>query len=936
MGCGCNGGSRDGGSHRDGSHHRDPGNNGPCGCGCHKGPKDNGPCHSVQPDKVRMTWNVNAPCEPSCSRTPKTCTRKEWLRGIDCRGMNFNLDNAELGVEQGAIARLPAIFKNAAGHFVDPIEPRITIKGPCGKIFLSNQQMTRGDAGRYFFFFGTDGNTDFGIWTAEVVGIIDGVRVSDEYHFAVLPIGSIPFNNCCDGYGPDGYGCDGYGDGYGCYGPCDHGIQSGADGYGTFAGREGCGFDNCKSKDIPTTGGCRTNVNPIGDGFWDGISYKESCITPIGKRGQCVTGDTFVDSSKGRMQIKDVKIGDVLKVYDKSIERFSFQRVTKCYINNTRDGNLCEVTTERGRRIMCTKEHPFIIRGTSDYVKAKDLKQGMQLLVEPLAVEYEFVEYRNEDIITEAIVRDRLKIIYDEDQIEASIKDLKKRDFCFLSGQDERSLILSRIIGHMFGDGGLSKYFNTNGKKRLGSSFFGGVTEEIDEVSKDVRALGFCVSSVRTCVAHSEIADGMTSQAQCREASFCELMYILGAPLGGKAIQPTEIPQWIYGNKNYLREFLGALYGSEGFDCTTSRGTLNYLCLTFNKDDNLRYSALHYAQQLIDGFAKFGIGMTLKTSPGVVRKDGKVTTQYRIMRVGNSKERVASHKSLLRFCSQIGIRYSPKKEMSFRRMSEYRRCIDQNIQNRQLMREEANKLKQNGDSLTTIAEKLNLRRNTIDAWLYKKYTNTGPDATFPTFDNWCKQYVSSNNVYDIVKGVKIFESQADVYDVTMESIFDFVTNGIVTHDCMKDRAVAMTRVRLKDIEPQCWAFSESEIDMQLETSLSDFNAWPTFTCFTWDTLPETFLGVITLGAQVFSLFSQGLLEAGREFTVTDNGISFVNPPISGYMQTAASTLLQSYTDMKEKIKANIKPSPAGIGTFRVTSMLPGLMRLRHLRAKQII
>jgi hypothetical protein len=354
--------------------------------------------------------------------------------------MGFNLDDAELGVEQGAIARLPAIFKNAAGHFVDPIEPRITIKGPCGKIFLSNQQMTRGDAGRYFFFFGTDGNTDFGLWTAEVVGIIDGVRVNNEYFFAVLPIGSIPFNNCCDGYGPDGYGCDGYGDGYGCYGPCGHGIESGADGYGTFAGREECGFDGCKSADIPATGGCRTNRNEIGDGFWDGISYEYTCVTPIGKRGQC----------------------------------------------------------------------------------------------------------------------------------------------------------------------------------------------------------------------------------------------------------------------------------------------------------------------------------------------------------------------------------------------------------------------------------------------------------------------------------------------------------------MKDRAVAMTRVRLKDIEPKCWAFSEDEVDMQLETSLSDFNAWPTFTCFTWDTLPETFLGVITLGAQVFSLYAQGLLEAGREFTITDNGVSFVPPQISGYMQSTASALLQSYTDMKEKIKANIKPSPAGIGTFRVMSMLPGLMRLRHLRAKQII
>ena len=433
------------------------------GCGCGNNTPNNNPAQqsqckprcnscpsSVQPEMVRMTRNVNASCTPSCSKTPKCCTRKEWLSGIDCSGMGFNLDNAELGVEQGAIARLRAVYKNSAGSYVDPVEPRITIKGPCGKVFLSNQGLTRQDIGRYFFLFGTDGNTDYGLWSAEVTGVVlengNNIRVTGQYYFAVLPCGSIPFNNCNDGYGPDGYGdgygCDGYGDGYGHCGKdhCGHGIYSGADGYGTFAGREECGFDGCRSKDIPATGGCRTNRNGVGDGFWDGISYESSCITPIGKRGMC----------------------------------------------------------------------------------------------------------------------------------------------------------------------------------------------------------------------------------------------------------------------------------------------------------------------------------------------------------------------------------------------------------------------------------------------------------------------------------------------------------------MKDRAVAMTRVRLKDIDAKCWAFSEDEVDLQLETSLSDFNAWPAFTCFTWDTLPENFLGVITLGAQVFSLFSQGLLEAGREFNITDNGISFQNPPISGYMQTTASTLLQSYTEMKEKIKANIKPSPAGIGTFRVMSILPTLSRLRHLRAKQII
>ena len=146
----------------------------------------------------------------------------------------------------------------------------------------------------------------------------------------------------------------------------------------------------------------------------------------------------------------------------------------------------------------------------------------------------------------------------------------------------------------------------------------------------------------------------------------------------------------------------------------------------------------------------------------------------------------------------------------------------------------------------------------------------------------------------------------------------------------------MLRARLKDIDPQCWAFSEDEIDMQLEVALSDFNSAPTFTYWTWDTIPDIYLSTIVLGAQIFALYAQGLLEAGREFTITDQGIMFQPPQISNYIQTMASTLLATYTAQRDAIKANIKPQPAAIGTFRVLSLMPTLARLRHLREKRIV
>ena len=85
-----------------------------------------------------------------------------------------------------------------------------------------------------------------------------------------------------------------------------------------------------------------------------------------------------------------------------------------------------------------------------------------------------------------------------------------------------------------------------------------------------------------------------------------------------------------------------------------------------------------------------------------------------------------------------------------------------------------------------------------------------------------------------------------------------------------------------------------------------------------------------------ALYAQGLLEQGREFTITDNGISFTPPGLGAYMQSTASAILAQYQKEKEDIKGNMKPAPHYLGTFRTLSVLPSFIRLKHLREKQII
>lgn len=153
--------------------------------------------------------------------------------------------------------------------------------------------------------------------------------------------------------------------------------------------------------------------------------------------------------------------------------------------------------------------------------------------------------------------------------------------------------------------------------------------------------------------------------------------------------------------------------------------------------------------------------------------------------------------------------------------------------------------------------------------------------------------------------------------------------------CLKDMAVAATRAMLKDTDPTCYAFSEDELDILLESSLWAFNAKPTFTAFMWDNLQTRWLNIIAKGAVIFALYSQSLIEAGREFTINENGISFTPPPVSDKIQSYASALLAHYEKELQDIKQNFRPIPAAVGIFSSMSVSPSLRRLRHLREKRI-
>ena len=137
----------------------------------------------------------------------------------------------------------------------------------------------------------------------------------------------------------------------------------------------------------------------------------------------------------------------------------------------------------------------------------------------------------------------------------------------------------------------------------------------------------------------------------------------------------------------------------------------------------------------------------------------------------------------------------------------------------------------------------------------------------------------------------------------------------------------------------CDIFSVDMLVTFIATALWDFNQVPYFTFFTFeeDGFVDQFGEILVEGATLYALVSKALIERGREFSITDNGLRFSPPTVSELMESQYSTLLTVYTDKLKMIKNSLRPAPRGLGVFSMNSAInPAFARLRHLRQRRLI
>jgi hypothetical protein len=142
-----------------------------------------------------------------------------------------------------------------------------------------------------------------------------------------------------------------------------------------------------------------------------------------------------------------------------------------------------------------------------------------------------------------------------------------------------------------------------------------------------------------------------------------------------------------------------------------------------------------------------------------------------------------------------------------------------------------------------------------------------------------------------------------------------------------------------DTYADCDIFSIESLVSFLADALSRFNLVPHWTFYTFEDTEffQQFHHLIVRGATLMALSSKALIERGREFVLTDQGVNFNPPTVSELMSTEWSTEWASFIEELNYVKGNMKPGPIALGTLTIsTTRHPAVARLRHLRARQIV
>lgn len=442
-----------------------------------------------------------------------------------------------------------------------------------------------------------------------------------------------------------------------------------------------------------------------------------------------------------------------------------------------------EITTETGRKIVCTPEHLILTK--NGFKKAEDLKVGDMLSVYLFSNDFYKIENDRRIFLTEEKILKTLKELNLNKKIY--IDELRNKDLLNIQYNQEKAYVLASLLGLLLTDGSLS--IGKNNERFV--EFCVEKKEDTKEVIKELEFLGFH-PSLRKYSKRGEIAGRRFTQKGFRVRVTRTALFVLLKALGGivddKFIKGLKIPAWILnGPKEIQKAFLQGFLGGDGprvvIKTIKREGRAPYNKplinpLEFHFYTKAKNSPQNSIKQISLLLSKFNVKIRkieIKLEDRYERKDYKQSKLIKIW-LNNNFENAYAYAS-------IGFKFSYSKKLSSALARIYLQQRIAKINERRNYRLKALKMK-NSFSISEISKKLNLGYNVIYNW-FQGSRGFPPQDAIP-YKTWLKKYVHPNwkIFYDKIKNIKKYEKNSKFVSLSLNGNTKiYVGNEIIQHNC---------------------------------------------------------------------------------------------------------------------------------------------------------
>lgn len=397
--------------------------------------------------------------------------------------------------------------------------------------------------------------------------------------------------------------------------------------------------------------------------------------------------------------------------------------------------NIFEMQTECNFNIKSTKNHPFLTK--KGMILLKDLEKNKEIAINT----FKGVNY-NQRI-------------------------------------DRKKAILSKLFGYLLGDG----YVNIS--KNKGYISFYGQKEDLEEIQKDLKGLGFnsnLISRERNHKINTKYGikefSAKNYELYNRSKEFAFLLKELGMQLGNKTNQKFLLPDWIMNGEIYVKRlFLAGFFGAELSSPSTHTKTGFYSpILSQNKNTKLKNNAREFLLQITKLLEEFGV------------KVNKISEDKELVNLRFRLIISAQEDNLLNLYQKIGYEYNKKRK----RLADIA-CL-YILKKKQIQKERseiANKIKEykmKGFKLKELYSNFSgkVNKRFIERHYYEK-CNQRINLDFISFEEFkrlkLKEYEKYGCIFDTIKSIVKLNKQEKVYDFTVKDNHNFIANNFIVSNC---------------------------------------------------------------------------------------------------------------------------------------------------------